>query len=101
VATSVQVRAGAAKPTYLNAKSNGYLPELIDRLGLLTPNADIVSELVAKDQVELGRRPMRWGPVRSGSQPIGAQLSSNVLPERVLPRHRVGSVRSSIPHQPP
>jgi molybdate transport system substrate-binding protein len=73
----VEVRAGAPKPniatveafkqTLLNAKSIAYLPmagvpQLIERLGLtealkaksVVPNADIVSELVAKGEVELG-----------------------------------------------
>jgi len=73
----VEVRAGAPKPdiatveafkqTLLNARSIAYLPmagvpQLIERLGLtealksksVIPNADIVSELVAKGEVELG-----------------------------------------------
>lgn len=73
----VEVRAGAPKPniatidafkeTLLNAKSVAYLPmagvpQLIERLGLtealksksVVPDADIVSELVAKGEVELG-----------------------------------------------
>jgi molybdate transport system substrate-binding protein len=73
----VEVRADAPKPdissveafklTLLNAKSIAYLPmarvpELIERLGLtealkaktVIPDADIVSELVAKGEVELG-----------------------------------------------
>jgi len=73
----VEVRAGAPKPkiatvdefkqALLNAKSIAYLsfagvPELIERLGLtemlksksIVPDADIVSELVAKGEVELG-----------------------------------------------
>lgn len=73
----VEVRAGAPKPniatveafkqTLLNAKSIAYLsfagvPQLIERLGLtealksktVIPDADIVSELVAKGEVELG-----------------------------------------------
>ena len=73
----VEVRAGAPKPniatvesfkqTLLNAKSIAYLPmagvpQLIERLDLtealksksVIPNADIVSELVAKGEVELG-----------------------------------------------
>lgn len=73
----VEVRAGAPRPdirtvdafkqTLLNAKSIAYLPmagvpQLIDRLGLtdalrtktVIPNADVVSELVAKGEVELG-----------------------------------------------
>ena len=73
----VEVRAGASKPdirtvdafkqTLLSAKSIAYLPmagvpQLIDRLGLtdvlraktVIPDADIVSELVAKGKVELG-----------------------------------------------
>jgi molybdate transport system substrate-binding protein len=75
--TGVAVRAGAAKPdigsteafkhALLTAKSIGYLPtagvpELIARLGLADaikpkvtiPNTDIVSELVAKGELELG-----------------------------------------------
>jgi molybdate transport system substrate-binding protein len=75
--TGVGVRAGAPKPdigsteafkhALLNAKSIGYLPtagvpELIARLGLADaikpkvtiPNTDIVSELVAKGELELG-----------------------------------------------
>jgi molybdate transport system substrate-binding protein len=73
----VEVRAGAPKPdissvetfkrALLNAKSIGYLkvggvPQLIDRLGITdaikskvtTPDSDIVSELVAKGELELG-----------------------------------------------
>jgi molybdate transport system substrate-binding protein len=78
----VQVRAGAAKPdigsveafkqALLNAKSIGYLKAegssgaylhgLVERLGLsaaiksktVRPETDIVSELVAKGEVELG-----------------------------------------------
>ena len=73
----VEVRAGAPKPniatvdafkqSFLNAKSIAYLPisrvpELIEQLGLtealksktVIPNADIVSELVAKGEVEFG-----------------------------------------------
>jgi molybdate transport system substrate-binding protein len=73
----VEVRAGAPKPNIatveafkqalLNAKSIAYLsfagvPQLIERLGLaealksksIVPDADIVSELVAKGEVELG-----------------------------------------------
>jgi len=73
----VEVRAGAPKPniatveafkeTLLNSKSIAYLPmagipQLIERLGLtealrsksVVPDADIVSELVAKGEVELG-----------------------------------------------
>ena len=78
----VQVRAGAHKPdissveafkeTLLNAKSIGYLKqdgtsgaylhELFDRLGIaeaikskvVRPDTDIVSELVAKGEIELG-----------------------------------------------
>jgi molybdate transport system substrate-binding protein len=73
----VEVRAGAAKPdissvdafkrTLTNAKSIGFIApnrvqELVDRLGLTealratvsTPNSDIVSELVAKGELELG-----------------------------------------------
>jgi molybdate transport system substrate-binding protein len=72
----VGVRAGALKPdissveafkrALLNAKSIGYLPtggvpQLVDRLGIADaikskvtiPNSDIVSELVAKDELEL------------------------------------------------
>ena len=75
--TGVGVRAGAPKPdigsteafkrALLNAKSIGYLPtagvpELIARLGLAdaikskvtVPSTDIVSELVAKGELELG-----------------------------------------------
>ena len=75
--TGVEVRAGAPKPdistveafkrALLNAKSVGYLPtggviELIERLGLTDalkakvtiPKTDIVSELVAKGELELG-----------------------------------------------
>jgi molybdate transport system substrate-binding protein len=75
--TGVAVRAGAPKPdigsteafkrALLNAKSIGYLatggvPQLIARLGLADalkskvtmPNTDIVSELVAKGELELG-----------------------------------------------
>jgi molybdate transport system substrate-binding protein len=73
----IEVRAGAPKPniatveafkqTLLNAKSIAYLsfagvPQLIERLGLtealksktVIPDADIVSELVAKGEIELG-----------------------------------------------
>ena len=73
----VEVRAGAPKPdissveafkrALLNAKSIGYLPtggvpQLLDRLGITDavkpkatiPTTDIVSELVAKDELELG-----------------------------------------------
>jgi molybdate transport system substrate-binding protein len=73
----VEVRAGSPKPdinsveafkrTLLNAKSVGYIApnrvqDLIERLGLTeamrskttTPNSDIVSELVAKGELELG-----------------------------------------------
>jgi molybdate transport system substrate-binding protein len=73
----VEVRTGEPRPdissvqafrrTLLNAKSIGYfrpnkVQELIDRLGLAdairpkvtTPNTDIVSELVAKGELELG-----------------------------------------------
>jgi molybdate transport system substrate-binding protein len=73
----VEVRAGAPKPdissveafkrTLLNAKSIGYLkvggvPELVERLGMTEaikskvtiPNTDVVSELVAKGELELG-----------------------------------------------
>jgi molybdate transport system substrate-binding protein len=73
----VEVRAGAAKPdigsveafkvALLNAKSIGYLPtpgipELLARLGIADaikrkvtiPNSDIVSELVAKGELEIG-----------------------------------------------
>src|SRR5205085_6938028 len=73
----VEVRAGAPKPkiatvdefkqALLNAKSIAYLsfagvPQLIERIGLtealktksIVPDADIVSELVAKGEVELG-----------------------------------------------
>jgi molybdate transport system substrate-binding protein len=73
----VEVRTGAPKPdissveafrrALLNAKSIGHfrpnrVQELIDRLGLAdairskvtTPNSDIVSELVAKGELELG-----------------------------------------------
>jgi len=73
----VEVRAGAPKPdissveafkrALLNAKSIGYLkvagvPQLIDRLGITDaikskvtmPDTDIVSELVAKGEIELG-----------------------------------------------
>ncbi len=73
----VEVRAGAAKPdistveafkqTLLNAKSVTYLPvpgvpQMLERLGIAeavkpkatVPNSDIVSELVAKGEVELG-----------------------------------------------
>ena len=76
-ATGVEVRAGALKPdissveafknTLRNAKSVGYLPtggvpQLIDRLGLTDevmpkatiPNSDVVSEQVAKGELELG-----------------------------------------------
>jgi molybdate transport system substrate-binding protein len=75
--TGVEVRAGAPKPdistveafkrALLNAKSVGYLPTggvigLIERLGLTDalkakvtiPKTDIVSELVAKGELELG-----------------------------------------------
>jgi molybdate transport system substrate-binding protein len=75
--TGVEVRAGAPKPdissveafkrALLNAKSVGYLPvggviQLIERLGLTDalkskvtiPATDIVSELVAKGEIELG-----------------------------------------------
>ena len=73
----VEVRAGASKPdissveafkrALLNARSIGYITpnrvrELIDRLGLTdavqakvtAPNSDVVSELVAKGELELG-----------------------------------------------
>jgi molybdate transport system substrate-binding protein len=88
----VEVRAGAPKPdissvetfkrALLNAKSIGYLkvggvPQLIDRLGITdaikskvtTPDSDIVSELVAKGELELGvrscfRRPALRCPAR-------------------------------------
>lgn len=73
----VEVRAGAPKPdissveafkrALLNAKSVGYLPfggvpQLVDRLGIADaikskatiPASDIVSELVAKGELELG-----------------------------------------------
>jgi molybdate transport system substrate-binding protein len=76
-ANGVEVRAGAPKPdissveafrrTLLNAKSIAYLPvpgipQMIERLGLkdaiaskvTVPKGDIVSELVAKGEVELG-----------------------------------------------
>jgi molybdate transport system substrate-binding protein len=75
--TGVEVRKGAAKPdissteafkrALLNAKSIGYLPtagvpQLIERLGIAdaikhkvtVPDTDIVSELVAKGELELG-----------------------------------------------
>jgi molybdate transport system substrate-binding protein len=75
--TGVAVRAGAPKPdistveafkqTLLNAKSIGYLatagvPQLVERLGIAEaikskvtiPSTDIVSELVAKGELELG-----------------------------------------------
>ena len=75
--TGVEVRAGAPKPdissveafkrALLNAKSIGYLrvggvPELVDRLGIADaikskvtiPGTDVVSELVAKGELELG-----------------------------------------------
>jgi molybdate transport system substrate-binding protein len=75
--TGVEVRKGAPKPdissteafkrTLLNAKSIGYLatagvPQLIERLGIAEaikakvriPDTDIVSELVAKGEIELG-----------------------------------------------
>src|SRR5262245_24971552 len=75
--TGVAVRAGAPKPdissveafkqTLLNAKSIGYLatagvPQLVERLGIAeaikskvtVPSTDIVSELVAKGELELG-----------------------------------------------
>ena len=75
--TGVEVRAGAPKPdigsveafkrALLNAKSIGYLrvagvPQLIERLGIAgaikskvtIPDTDIVSELVAKGELELG-----------------------------------------------
>jgi len=74
--TGVEVRAGAPKPdvgsveafkrALLNAKSIGYLrfgvPQLIERLGIADeikskvtiPDTDIVSELVAKGELELG-----------------------------------------------
>jgi molybdate transport system substrate-binding protein len=75
--TGVEVRAGAPKPdigsieafkqTLLNAKSIGYLrvggvPQLIERLRLTDtlkskvtiPDTDVVSELVAKGELELG-----------------------------------------------
>ncbi len=75
--TGVEVRAGAPKPdistveafkrALLNAKSIGYLrvggvPELVDRLGIADaikskvtiPDTDVVSELVAKGELELG-----------------------------------------------
>ena len=73
----VEIRAGAPKPdissveafkrALLNAKSIGYLPtagvpQLLDRLGIADtvkpkatiPTTDIVSELVAKGELELG-----------------------------------------------
>jgi molybdate transport system substrate-binding protein len=76
-ASGVEVRAGAPKPdissvealkrALLNAKSIAYLPapgipQMIERLGLkdaiaskvTIPKSDIVSELVAKGEVELG-----------------------------------------------
>jgi molybdate transport system substrate-binding protein len=75
--TGVEVRKGAAKPdissteafkrALLNAKSIGYLPtagvpQLIERLGIgdvikhkvTIPDTDVVSELVAKGELELG-----------------------------------------------
>jgi molybdate transport system substrate-binding protein len=75
--TGVEVRAGAPKPdissveafkrALLNAKSIGYLrvagvPELVARLGIADaikskvtiPDTDVVSELVAKGELELG-----------------------------------------------
>jgi molybdate transport system substrate-binding protein len=75
--TGVEVRAGAPKPdinsvdafkrALLNAKSIGYLrvagvPQLVERLGIAEaikpkvtiPDTDIVSELVAKGELELG-----------------------------------------------
>jgi molybdate transport system substrate-binding protein len=75
--TGVAVRAGAPKPdigsveafkqALLNAKSVGYLatagvPQLVERLGVAdaikpkvtVPSTDIVSELVAKGELELG-----------------------------------------------
>ena len=75
--TGVEVRKGAPKPdissteafkrALLNAKSIGYLPtagvpQLIERLGIAEaikakvrfPDTDIVSELVAKGELELG-----------------------------------------------
>jgi molybdate transport system substrate-binding protein len=76
-ATGVAVRAGAPKPdvssveafkrTLLEAKSIGYLriagvPQLVERLGIAeeikskvtVPDTDIVSELVAKGELQLG-----------------------------------------------
>jgi molybdate transport system substrate-binding protein len=75
--TGVEVRAGAPKPdissveafkrALLNARSIGYLrvggvPQLVDRLGIADaikskvtiPDSDVVSELVAKGELELG-----------------------------------------------
>jgi molybdate transport system substrate-binding protein len=75
--TGVEVRKGAPKPdissteafkrTLLNAKSIGYLPiagvpQVIEKLGIADaikakvriPDTDIVSELVAKGEIELG-----------------------------------------------
>lgn len=75
--TGVEVRKGAPKPdistvdafkrALLNAKSIGYLrvggvPELVERLGIADaikskvtiPDTDVVSELVAKGELELG-----------------------------------------------
>lgn len=75
--TGVEVKAGAKKPdigtveafkrALLNAKSIGYLkvggvPELVERLGIADaikskvtiPATDVVSELVAKGEIELG-----------------------------------------------
>ena len=96
----VEVRAGAPKPdissveafnrALLNAKSIGYLPtggvpQLVDRLGIADgikskvtiPDSDIVSELVAKGELELGvttgDRVAHDYYVRPGGQVLGTE----------------------------
>jgi molybdate transport system substrate-binding protein len=90
----VAVRAGAPKPdissveafkqTLLNAKSVGYLatagvPQLVERLGIAdaikskvtVPSTDIVSELVAKGELELGVVVMTQILTTPGVEPVG------------------------------
>jgi molybdate transport system substrate-binding protein len=90
----VEVRAGAPKPdissvdafkrTLLNAKSVGYLavggvPQMIERLGIADamkpkvtiPDNDIVSELVAKGEVELGVVPITQILTKPGVELVG------------------------------
>jgi molybdate transport system substrate-binding protein len=108
----VEVRAGAPKPdirtvdafkqTLLNAKSIAYLPmagvpQLIDRLGLtealraktVIPNADIVSELVAKGEVELGIIVVTQIMTTPGVELVGA-----LPPELRITSQFVGAISS-------